>query len=307
MSHSDSDTQMAYYPIRVVSAETGVNAITLRAWERRYGLITPKRTAKGHRLYTEQDILLIRKVVALLNRGIPISQAQAMLANGEELPDVPVSSRGKPSQWQHYREQLHQAVQDFNNPQLTALFQEVSQFFPLEAALRFLFLPQYRHLQDNVTQTLGMARLRFYAAFLQARLAWRLSEQAEASDSGRPVVLLVNCTWEDDIQQLLLGTLLQQLGLQPMWFSGLLTPQQIGELLQTRRWQAALVQLGKNPTEMQLGQLQRLTQEQSLPLFVYGQPARLQGALLQHGLINLTDDLHDAALTIRDMLLSLEE
>src|SRR5690606_22914028 len=76
MSHPDSDTQMAYYPIRVVSAETGVNAITLRAWERRYGLITPKRTAKGHRLYTEQDILLIRKVVALLNRGIPISQAQ---------------------------------------------------------------------------------------------------------------------------------------------------------------------------------------------------------------------------------------
>jgi len=51
---------MAYFPIRVVSSETGVNAITLRAWERRYGLITPKRTAKGHRLYTEQDIRLIR-------------------------------------------------------------------------------------------------------------------------------------------------------------------------------------------------------------------------------------------------------
>ena len=96
MSHSDSDTQMAYYPIRVVSAETGVNAITLRAWERRYGLITPKRTAKGHRLYTEQDILLIRKVVALLNRGIPISQA-GHAGQRRRTARRPVSSRGKPS------------------------------------------------------------------------------------------------------------------------------------------------------------------------------------------------------------------
>ncbi|MFO7703780.1 MAG: MerR family DNA-binding transcriptional regulator, partial [Halopseudomonas sp.] len=34
-------------PIREVSRVTGVNAITLRAWERRYGLITPHRTEKG--------------------------------------------------------------------------------------------------------------------------------------------------------------------------------------------------------------------------------------------------------------------
>lgn len=306
MSNPDSDSQMAYYPIRIVSAETGVNAITLRAWERRYGLITPKRTAKGHRLYTEQDILLIRKVVALLNRGIPISQAQAMIANGEELPDTPASPAGKPSQWQHYREQLHQAVQAFDDQQLHSLYQEVSQFFPVEVTLRFLFLPQYRHLQDNVTQTLGMARLRFYAAFLQARLASRLHEQDPPVQPG-PTVLLVNCTWDDDIQQLLLGILLRQLGVNPQWFSGLLTPQQIGELLQTRRWHAAIVHIGDNPSGMQLAQLQRLTAEQSLPLFVRGQPARMQSTLLQHGLINLTDDLHDAALTIRDMLLSLEE
>lgn len=306
MSNPAHDPQMAYYPIRVVSSETGVNAITLRAWERRYGLITPKRTAKGHRLYTEQDIQLIRKVVALLNRGIPISQAQAMIANGEELPDTPAGKAGKPSQWQHYREQLHQAVQDFSDPQLSDIFNEVSQFFPIDVALRFLFIPQYRHLQENVTQTLGMARLRFYAAFLQARLAWRLSEQAAEDDEG-PSLLLVNCTWDDDIQQLLLGILLRQLGLNPQWFSGLLTPLQIGELLQTRHWQAAVIHIGNNPGDMQLSQLQRLTHEQALPLFVRGQPARLQPVVLQHGLISLGDDLHDAALTIRDLLLSADE
>ena len=39
------------FPIRTVSHLTGVNAVTLRAWERRHGLIKPQRTPSGHRLY----------------------------------------------------------------------------------------------------------------------------------------------------------------------------------------------------------------------------------------------------------------
>lgn len=42
--------QEQLYPIRTVSDLTGVNATTLRAWERRYGLIKPLRTDTGHRL-----------------------------------------------------------------------------------------------------------------------------------------------------------------------------------------------------------------------------------------------------------------
>ena len=43
---------VALYPIRMVSDLADVNAITLRAWERRYGLFEPVRKASGHRLYT---------------------------------------------------------------------------------------------------------------------------------------------------------------------------------------------------------------------------------------------------------------
>ena len=38
------------YPIRTVSSLTGVNSITLRAWERRYGLIKPIRSIGGFSL-----------------------------------------------------------------------------------------------------------------------------------------------------------------------------------------------------------------------------------------------------------------
>ena len=50
-------------PIRAVANLTGINPVTLRAWERRYNLITPKRTPKGHRLYSENDIEIIKQVL----------------------------------------------------------------------------------------------------------------------------------------------------------------------------------------------------------------------------------------------------
>ena len=47
------------YPIRTVSTLTGVNPITLRAWERRYGLVKPVRTAGGNTTYL-RDVAFVR-------------------------------------------------------------------------------------------------------------------------------------------------------------------------------------------------------------------------------------------------------
>ena len=50
------------FPIREVARLTGVNPVTLRAWERRYGLIQPVRTDSGHRLYSPTDVDTVRSV-----------------------------------------------------------------------------------------------------------------------------------------------------------------------------------------------------------------------------------------------------
>ena len=52
------------FPIREVARLTGVNPVTLRAWERRYGLIQPVRTDSGHRLYSPVDVETVRSVLA---------------------------------------------------------------------------------------------------------------------------------------------------------------------------------------------------------------------------------------------------
>ena len=73
------NTENALYPIREVSRLTGVNAITLRAWERRYDLFEPVRTESGHRLFTQANIDRINAAVKLTEQGIPISQVKRFL------------------------------------------------------------------------------------------------------------------------------------------------------------------------------------------------------------------------------------
>ena len=74
---------MSQYPIRTISEMTGVPTTTLRAWERRYGLLKPSRTPKGHRLYSAQDIELVREIVKLLKSNHTISEAIRITRNPE--------------------------------------------------------------------------------------------------------------------------------------------------------------------------------------------------------------------------------
>ena len=74
-----SVTPSGLLPIRTVASLTGVNPVTLRAWERRYNLVTPHRTPKGHRLYTRENVELIKQILDFLDQGLSISQVKPLL------------------------------------------------------------------------------------------------------------------------------------------------------------------------------------------------------------------------------------
>ena len=52
---------MALYTIGEVALLCDINPVTLRAWQRRYGLLKPQRTDGGHRLFNDDDIDRIRE------------------------------------------------------------------------------------------------------------------------------------------------------------------------------------------------------------------------------------------------------
>jgi DNA-binding transcriptional MerR regulator len=83
------------YRIATVAELTGIPEPTLRAWERRYGIPTPERTASGYRLYGEADILLVREMRRLCDEGLAAAEAARLLQERNTAPGV--AARVSPS------------------------------------------------------------------------------------------------------------------------------------------------------------------------------------------------------------------
>ncbi|MGN5181698.1 MerR family transcriptional regulator [Aeromonas veronii] len=166
------------YPIREVSRLTGVNAVTLRAWQRRYGLVQPARTEKGHRLYSEQDIRQIGEILSWLERGVSIGQVKGLLS---EPHSEPVSDH-----WQQTLELFSQALLAFNQRKAEAELNDLLASYPFE-------LVRSRILQPLVERLLGLWRERpdgellqqVWLGWLHTRFARHLIEQ----EKGVPITL----------------------------------------------------------------------------------------------------------------------
>jgi len=66
---------MSGLPIREVAEQTGLAAGTIRMWEQRYGFPIPERTPAGYRIYSDEDVEALRRVVELRRGGLSVSVA----------------------------------------------------------------------------------------------------------------------------------------------------------------------------------------------------------------------------------------
>jgi DNA-binding transcriptional MerR regulator len=76
-----------------LARRTGLSVDVLRVWERRYGLLRPRRSAGGFRLYSSGDEDTVRTMLAEIDRGFPPAQA-AKLALAQ--PTLPATSTVPP-------------------------------------------------------------------------------------------------------------------------------------------------------------------------------------------------------------------
>lgn len=171
-------------PIRTICALTGVNAMTLRAWERRHGLIRPMRTPKGHRLYTHQDVERIRRVQALVQRGLPISRVRDLLdakpeTAGDPRPDGP---------WRDYHERMAAAISRFDERELDQIYDEALSIHPIERITRNMILPLLVHLGERWQDLAGaIAEEHFFAMYLRSKLGARLQHRMRYATGARLV------------------------------------------------------------------------------------------------------------------------
>ncbi len=72
------------FRINWVAENTGVAEATLRAWERRYQVPKPSRTPSGYRLYSPDDVALVRKMRELCEAGVAPAEAAKQLQLDQE-------------------------------------------------------------------------------------------------------------------------------------------------------------------------------------------------------------------------------
>ncbi|HKX98202.1 MAG TPA: MerR family transcriptional regulator [Steroidobacteraceae bacterium] len=160
-------------PIRVIASLTGVKPMTLRAWERRYGLIRPQRTPKGHRLYTHQHVERIRRVLTLIERGVPVGRVRDLL----DADPSPAAETSGP--WRHYLERMAGAIARFDELELDRIHEEALSMHPIEQVTQRLYLPLLAHLGERWRDLAGaIAEEHFFAMYLRSKLGARLQHRA---------------------------------------------------------------------------------------------------------------------------------
>ncbi len=75
--------------IKDVAERTGIAAGTIRMWEQRYGFPEPERTTAGYRLYGEDDVEALRRVLALRERGLSVPAAVERVRGADMGTDRP--------------------------------------------------------------------------------------------------------------------------------------------------------------------------------------------------------------------------
>ncbi|MGA0068107.1 MAG: MerR family transcriptional regulator [Miltoncostaeaceae bacterium] len=93
---STASNQQSGISIGSLARRTGVPVDTLRAWERRYGVLQPQRTDGGQRRYGDRDVERVLWLAARVTEGQRISDAVAAL-NALEREDAEADASGGPT------------------------------------------------------------------------------------------------------------------------------------------------------------------------------------------------------------------
>lgn len=161
-----------------LSRRLGISIDRLRAWERRYGVLQPQRTAGGFRLYSPADEQRLRGMQRYLAAGMSVAEAAAA-ALAADAPSASGEAR---------REQLTDALAVFDavraHAVLDGLFAEVG----IDEALRATLFPFLQDLGERWARAeISVGHEHFASNFLQARLLALL--RAPADGTGPPALL----------------------------------------------------------------------------------------------------------------------
>ena len=158
-----------------LSRRLGVTDHVLRAWESRYGLLQPVRSAGGFRLYSAADEGRIRQMQAYLAEGLSAAEAARTVLREDGSASAPAPAAGPglaAATVSELATALRQALDAFDEPSAQAVFDRLLSDLSLTAVLRDVVLPYLAELGERWERgTASVAQEHFASNIIRGRLA----------------------------------------------------------------------------------------------------------------------------------------
>jgi len=269
-------TDIKQFPIRHVAQVTGVLPVTLRAWERRYNLIKPERTPKGHRLYSEADIQVVHQIVRLLDQGISVGQIrQTLLGTSKQ--------QNTASDWPAFREQLMRSLHELKTLQTLAVLRRAGEVYPLHALLTELIRPtlqQLKYSEQPGRWALRSILMQAVDLYMEQR-----SAGAEINARVRPILMSRCLAPGDDLQAKVFETITREAGLDVRWIGPAPSPLAFADVLQGCGACGGVLWEDAEPLDNWPAQLLQLKHASPVPLAVAGDFSLHHSVRLQEMLV----------------------
>lgn len=210
-----------FFTIKVVQSRTGIKPVTLRAWERRYQLLTPMRMPNGYRLYSERDIQLLLWVQRKLDSGITISQVVEQFRSVRDRgiwpetiqnnpPEMPKLKPPRPSR--DYAEMLFGAMVAHNESRANAIMDDAQKYFDLLTIFQEILAPSLELIGEAWYRgEIPIATEHMASGYIQGKLM-NIMQNLPVIKEG--ALILVGCGPEEthELAALMFAVLLRQEG-----------------------------------------------------------------------------------------------
>ena len=281
MTKSHNKDKQTYFPIRLLSEQTHVGTSTLRAWERRYGLLSPERTPKGHRLYTHSDVERVLKIVDLLKDGHSLPQISELLS----VDGIIKAHSGSPktidkhniqeplshTMWDDFLTKTLSAVNDFSNERIDAIFNEASSLYPIDMVTERLIEPVLKLLGSEwkTHPESGIAKEHFYSSWLKNKLGARFHHAYSQAKGARIICACTPGTFHE-IGLMLFSLSALARGYRVLYFGSNLPLNQL-EYIANRSAAKAVILSVQSTTDSKLNkELPDLVKQLNVPVFIGG-------------------------------------
>ncbi len=237
-------SQTPAYTLKAVLQETGLAADTLRAWERRYGLPAPQRTAGGHRLYSQYDVETVKWLIARQNEGLSISRAVEMwkeqIASGSDpLADsasstiLPAANFAPGTSLDTIRARWLEACLSFNETQAEQTLNQAFALFPIEAVCMEVLQRGLSEIGMQWYENRATVQQEHFASALAMRRMDTLISAAPAPTRNKNIVIGCPANEWHTFTPLLLALVLRRRGWNVIYLGANVPVAQFQEMIET--------------------------------------------------------------------------